>query len=390
MMAKRRSSTMKVLRAFGAIFALVLLFGAIPGRDHLRAVAFLARFTSDAPPTGVVAALTWDVDEEPLAMARDDGTPIAGRIYLPRGRKDPPGIVLAHGVHYKGIDEPRLVRFARTIAGSGIAVLTPELAQIADYRIDPQTIEDIGHATVALRERCKKTSVGLMGLSFAGGLSLLTATDPRWAPNVSFVVAVGAHDSLERVARFFVQDEIAEPNGQKLAMKAHDYGAVVLMYGYAERFFGERDAFAARNVLREILHENFDEAKKLAAALSPAGAAKMQLVFDHREDVLGPEILRVIDETAPTMGRVSPHGNLGGLRARVFLLHGAGDSVIPPSESRWLAADAPSGAVENLLVSDAIQHVELHGEPTTRDKWDLVHFMAQVLAEAEHETPSGD
>jgi pimeloyl-ACP methyl ester carboxylesterase len=380
---------MKVFRAFGAIVALVLAFGLLPGRDHARAVAFLARFTSDAPPTGVVAAMTWDVDERPFELARDDGTPIKARLYVPRGRTDPPGIVLAHGVHWKGIDEPRLVRFARTIAGSGIAVLTPELAHIADYRIDPQTIEEIGHATVGLRAFCKKTSVGLMGLSFAGGLSLLAAADPRWAPNVSFVVAVGAHDSLERVARFFVQDEIDEPGGGKLAMKAHDYGAVVLMYGYAERFFGERDAFSARNVLREILHENFDEAKKLAGQLSPAAAAKMQLVFDHREDVLGPEILRVIDETAPTMARVSPHGNLTGLRARVFLLHGAGDSVIPPSESRWLAADAPPGAVENLLVSQAIQHVELHGEPTAREKWDLVHFMAQVLAAAEAEAPSG-
>jgi dienelactone hydrolase len=366
------------------------LFGAIPGWVHLRGVAFLARFTSNEAPSGIGAIGVYDVDEEPLDFPRVDGLVVKGRIYVPRGRKDPPGIVLAHGVHYKGIDEPRLIRFARTIAQSGIAVFTPELRQIADYTISPETIEDIGIAAQTLTTRCKKTSVGVMGLSFAGGLSLLAAADARYAPVISFVVAVGAHDSLERVARFFVENEIPEADGTTLEMKAHDYGAVVLMYGYADRFFNERDVFTARNALRALLHEDFDEAKKLAEPLSPEGAAEMKLVFDHREDILGPQIIGVISASGPTMGRVSPHGNLAGIRARVYLLHGAGDSVIPPSESRWLAADAPPGSVKNLLVSQAIQHVEMHGEPTAREKWELVHFMAEVLAEAEHETPSGD
>ncbi len=396
MTARKRSPFMQLVRRLGLVVVLVVLFGAIPGYGHVRAAAFLARFTAgDAPRTGLAAFGAYEVDEQPLDFtpaadaAREGHAVVHGRLYVPRGRKDPPGIVLAHGVHYKGIDEPRLVRFARTIAESGIAVYTPLLAEIADYHIDPATIDDIGGAAITLRGWCGKTSVGVMGLSFAGGLSLLAAADPRYASSISFVVAVGAHDSLERVARFFVEDEIAEPSGAKLAMKAHDYGAVVLMYGYVDRFFTERDVPMARNALRELLHENFDEAKKLALELSPEAAAKMQLVFDHREDVLGPEILRVVQTSAPMMARVSPHGNLSGLRARVFLLHGAGDSVIPPSETRWLAVDAPLGAVENALVSQAIQHVELHGEPTAREKWDLVHFMAQVLSEAESETPSG-
>lgn len=35
-----------------------------------------------------------------------------------------------------------------------------------------------------------------------------------------------------------------------------------------------------------------------------------------------------------------------------------------------------------MLVSPAVVHVEIQGEPLLRDQWALVHFMAGVLDEA--------
>ncbi len=40
-----------------------------------------------------------------------------------------------------GIDEPRLVAFARAMSASGIRVLTPELAALVDYQIDSQLMD---------------------------------------------------------------------------------------------------------------------------------------------------------------------------------------------------------------------------------------------------------
>ena len=42
---------------------------------------------------------------------------------LDHGGGHVPGVVVVHGVHWKGIDEPRLQRFAATIAASGVAVI---------------------------------------------------------------------------------------------------------------------------------------------------------------------------------------------------------------------------------------------------------------------------
>jgi pimeloyl-ACP methyl ester carboxylesterase len=293
--------------------------------------------------------------------------------------------VLVPGVHHLGIDEPRLIRFARAIAGSGVAVLTPEVRELTDYRIEAASADEIGLAAHALRERVgggAGTRVGLMGLSFAGGLSLLAASDPRFAPDVGFVVAVGAHDDLARVARFFATGEIPRPDGSILKLAAHPYGPLVLVYDRLEDFFPPADLAAARAALRSWLWEDTGEARKEEAALSPPSRERMDDLFADHLASLEPALLAEIDARGDAMRAASPHGNMGGLRAPVYLLHGAGDPVIPSTETLWLARDVPPGLLRDVLVSPAVVHVELEGEPPLREKWALVHFMAAVLGAA--------
>jgi pimeloyl-ACP methyl ester carboxylesterase len=266
-------------------------------------------------------------------------------------------------------------------------VFTPELPALTDYRIDTSSEDVIGAAAHALAIQAHRTSVGVMGLSFAGGLSLLAAADPRWAPDIAFVVAVGAHDDLPRVAHFFFDDKIARPDGSTFEIAAHDYGAMVLVYGNIEKFFPAPDLPQAREAIKQWLWEDPVAARKAEEGMSPESKDKLEKLFTRKRDDLRPELLELVRQSEPAMQSVSPHGHLSGLRVPIFLLHGAGDTVIPASETLWLASDAPSGCVRDVLISPAVVHVELEGEPTKSDQWQLVDFMAQVLAEAEKETP---
>ena len=79
------------------------------------------------------------------------------------------------------------------------------------------------------------------------------------------------------------------------------------------------------------------------------------------------------------MEAVSPHGHIATLAVPVFVLHGAGDTVIPASESQWLARDIPASDLQAVLVSPALIHVKLGDTVTLKQKWDVVHFLARVL-----------
>jgi dienelactone hydrolase len=368
--ARMQRAMRRKVGIFVLVAAIVLLFR--PAGAHVRAASLLTRF-SDAN------ADTHEVTERALDLTAPRG-PVHARLYTPPHASGAPGIVLVHGVHHLGIDEPRLVRFARTIAAAGVVVLTPEIAELTDYHVDPRSIDTIGFAARALKDEVHRPAVGVMGLSFAGGLSLLAAADERFAPDIAFVVAVGAHDDLERVSRYFATSHIEDPGGHASPIKPHEYGPLVLVYDHAQAFFPAEDVPAARDALRLLLWEKKDDARAVLPRLSDASREKMERLFDGKIESIAPELLAEIDRDKADAARVSPHGHLAGLRAPVYLLHGAGDSVIPATETEWLAKDAPN--VKDVLVSPAVVHVEL-GEPSLGDKVALIHFLADVLAEAE-------
>jgi pimeloyl-ACP methyl ester carboxylesterase len=218
-----------------------------------------------------------------------------------------------------------------------------------------------------------------MGMSFAGGLSLITAADPRYADDIGMVVAVGAHHDLGRVSRFFATSRVELPDGSSEALAAHDYGALVLVYGHIEGFFAKEDAEAAREALRLWLWEQPDRAREAAKALSPEGRGRMDALFDRRVDAIAQDLITQIGLRGSEMALVSPSGQLSGIKARTFLLHGAGDTVIPASETLWLASEVPAEALEEALVSKAVAHVELDGAPPFTEKLALVRFMTRVL-----------
>lgn len=389
--APQGQSRRTIKRSLLLLAAVVVLALAGPAWTHLRAAAVLLRVQSPQHP-GALANLIAHPIEEVLTEIPTPSGPIRARLYIPtddkeNDRRHAPGIVLVHGVHHLGIDEPRLVAFARALSSSGIRVLTPELLSLADYQVDRASIDLIGYSARALSATVGQ-KVGVLGLSFSGGLSLLAAADPRFRPYIRFVVSVGAHDDLQRVSQFLISNTIERPDGSTLHMTAHEYGALVLIYAHVSDFFPPADVPVARDALRLLLWEKADESRKRSELLSPASRQKMELLYSGHVEALAGEIREAIARHQAEMAPVSPHGNLGALQVPTLLLHGTTDNVIPASELLWLQRDVPAAALKSALISPAIGHVELEREPSPADQWKLVHFMAQILELTEDSQPA--
>jgi pimeloyl-ACP methyl ester carboxylesterase len=360
------------------VFASLGLTGAVllhPVGPHLRSLSLMLRF-SNPQAHGVATHFASHPFTEEDGVAQTPHGPLRYRLYAPQDVKAPGGIVLLHGVHHLGIEDPRMWNLARALAGAGVLVMTPELQDLADYRVTARTIDVIGDSAVVLSRRMDRT-VGVIGLSFAGGLALLAANRSEFRDKIGYVVAIGAHDDMGRVARFFAANVIAKPDGIETPFQAHEYGVLVLAYSHLEDFFSPRDVPIAREALRQWLWEQPD-ALKTAAALSPDGQKKLDLLLHHREQMREP-LLAEITLHKDEMAAVSPHGHLAQLRTAVFLLHGAGDTIIPSSETLWLAKDVPESDLKSALVSPALVHVDMGDQVTWQQQWQLVDFMAQVL-----------
>jgi pimeloyl-ACP methyl ester carboxylesterase len=361
----------RLLRA-AALWVLALLCtGFRPVTAHERAVELLATLTAEG-----LAATDVTVNDRGVGHGKERRRV---RTYVPArplGRT----LVVAHGVHHLGIDEPRLMRFARRSAELGYHVVTPELPDLADYRVTAASADVIARTvqSAASAPDLPGGPVGLIGISFGGGLSLLAASRPEVSSKLAYVASLGGHHDLRRVLRFFLTNVVDTPSGPE-ARPAHEYGVTILALSALDALAPAEDVPTLRVVFRHWLTEDRGLARRQAGALTTErGRELFELLEQGRLAQIAPDLERWLDDSGGALGRVSPAGKLRRITAPVYLVHGASDRVIPPSEARWAAQEL--GDHEHaLLVTSLIEHVMPDRPAPLLERLRLVDLVAHLL-----------
>ena len=351
-------------------------------KHHLQAAAVLKVVSEQPVPWALNKIAIEPVHVEEVRFATPDGQ-VRARIYTPVNHPNAPGMVVLHGVHYLGMDEPRLMSFATALAGCGLRVLTPELPGIKDYHIDAGSARVIADSAKWFHQQTG-APVGVMGLSFSGGLALVAANDPKYSNDFKFVFAVGADDAMQHVATFYRTGEDTRPDGSVERLKPHDYGTLVLEYEHLDDFVSSQDEAMIRPVLREHLYENETAEKVALAKLSAAQHSEAMQLMNAYSPVTRTELSIDEKKHLSDMAQVSPHGKISSMTVPVYLLHGEGDNIIPSAETLWLASELPKTTLKAMLISPVVSHVDIdETKPSLRDEWRMVDFFAQVLGAAE-------
>ena len=329
-----------------------------------------------------------DVSEERLEIPWRSGQ-LPARKYLPHGRRHRP-FLLIPGVHASGVDEPRLVGFARELASLGHPVLTAGPPDLARYSISPaatDAIEDAARWLASQRDLAPDGRIGMMGISFAGGLSIVAAGRPSLKEHVASVLSLGGHGDLSRTLRFLCTGELAD--GGHLA--PHDYGVVIILLGVADRVVPADQVDALRNAVLTFLEASrldlvdkaesaatFEKARAIEGTLPEPSRTLMSYVNNRNVAKLGPILLPHVPSISmdPSLAPASSPPP----SAPVYLLHGTDDNVIPAAESIALAADLTRrGATAHVLATPLITHAEVDRVSSVVDIVRLFTFWGGVL-----------
>jgi pimeloyl-ACP methyl ester carboxylesterase len=355
-------------------------------RAHLQAVAVLDQVAGKPVPWMVarlIAAPVTTQDASFSVNAAHGLQVVRARLYLPAGKPHAPALVIFHGVHHLGIDEPRLMGFAAAMASCGIRVLTPELPDIKDYHVDQGSVQTIGESVKWFAAQTGGP-VGVMGLSFSGGLALVAAADPVYHPDFKFVFAVGSQDSMDRVTRYYRTGSDARPDGSIEVLPAHEYGPLVLEYEYLEDFVPAHDLGPLRAVLRAHLYEDKQAEADASLGLNETQKRETLELMDATSPATRAKIAAVIGKHTNELDGLSPGSRLRTLNTPVYLLHGEADNIIPSAETLWMASELQPEDLKAMLVSPVLSHLDLDGpKPGAMDEWRLVHFFALVMDAAE-------
>lgn len=350
----------RALVAIGMVGAALLALGWSPIDRHARAAALLTGFEDSSVTVEGVSER-----ETQLAGAR-------ARVFE-RAEGGPP-VLLVHGVHPGGIDEPRLQRFARLLAEAGFTVATPELTPLRELRFDASSVETLTRCADAWADEHGVQSVGVVGISVGGGLALRAASR---TDAIHTVFAIGAHHDIARLVAWWTGDEISGPSGEHPAIAPERYGAEVLAYAYADDYF-DPPSEAAREALGAQLRGETERARELRAELP-----------DEASDAIGalrtplPRLRDVARAHAEELAAVSPAGALDSIGARVFLLHGQDDPLIASTEALHIAAELPAHRLGGVVRTEVLGHADANALASWSSKWDVVHLAAEAIASLE-------
>jgi len=111
---------------------------------------------------------------------------------------------------------------------------------------------------------------------------------------------------------------------------------------------------------------------------TPEANELWQLLETQHLQTLAPRLDALLESQRQQLSSLSAAGHLKALGLPVYLLHGAHDTVIPPSETDAAGIEL-STAEHEALVSPLIEHVEVVHQASYTDKLALVSFMAHML-----------
>lgn len=396
-------------RSKAAIVIAVLAVGGWLALPYLDAISFIVR-AADLPgaPATVAAWRAAAVTHEPVFAVPTRTGDVPARFYRPDGgaRRT---VLLMPGVHRDGIDEARLVGLAEDLAATGFGVLTIAAPDLQKFKITPQVtdvIEDAVTWASAQPQFAPDGKVGLMGISFSGGLSIVAAGRDSIRDKVTFVLSFGGHGDLARVMHYLCSGEVLgdlERAKQSSAVGGaahvgvhppHDYGVAVVLLSLADRMVPADQVDAlSRGIDGFLLASSlamtdqaaalkvFDEMTAYAETLPEPSRTLMTHVNNRAVDKLGPILLPVADalKDHPAMPALSAERAAPPL-APVLLLHGVDDNVIPSMETVLLAEHLKGKVAVTGLLSGLITHAEVNRTPTLAEVWRLMRFWREIMS----------
>lgn len=383
----RRPATLVTLAALGALG----IVAATVGRDYVRGASFVIEAAGiEGWPRTVVSLSAGNAYRLDSVQIPTRHASLAARVFASDGAARG-AVLLVPGVHAGGIEEPRLVGFAEDLAARGFIIVTAELPDLKQYLITPRStdmIEDAARWLSEQRNLAPDGRVGLIGISFGGGLSIVAAGRPSIRDRVAFVLSFGGHGDLPRTLRYLCTGVLADGG----AHPPHDYGVVIILLGVADRMVPADQVTRLRDGIRTFLEAShvdmvdkarartiFDRAQAMAAAMPEPSRSLMTAVNDRDVAGLGPRLLPHVEALGadPTLSPVDAPAPL----APVFLLHGADDNVIPALESTRLADHLRPHTAVRVLLTPLITHAEVNRPADWGEIWKLVSFWTDVLDE---------
>ena len=387
--SRREPRSRALWKFFGvAVLLCLLIAGSVRAFFLLRAASLVYGLSPGPPPLIVHAYMKFfrhSIAESDFSVPGRNG-PVPVRMIFPRDDANAPIVVLVHGLAPEGYRDGLLSVLADRLARIGLRVVVPNLSSEEHRLMRPADLDEIG-AAVRWSAAASGQRVSLFGISFGGGLVIATADIPQYANLIKLVFSDAGYNSIERLGRYYIGERVDTPDGRPYPELPPGSGPLLMAFQHLDEMVPAPDVLALdKLILSQALNHSGGPASP-ADVLTPA----QNRLYDDLRTVHSPAMRekyhRLLERHRNEMAAISPHGHMRGLRAPLYILHGAADNSIPAGETLWTATEAPSTARVHILLTPWVAHAVLSGRVSWREKLRVGNFVSEVLNAAFRSSP---
>lgn len=264
-------------------------------------------------------------------------------------------LVVVHGMSPKGKRDPRITALCNALSHVGFKVLAPEIISIKSLTIDAadiQTLAAIFQAVAENESHAPNGKIGVLAPSFSGAMALAAAAMPNVSERIEAICAIGAFTQVETVMKFLLQANEADAYGRFIALKK----IIGILFPFDNPYKSALDAALDDNINERCIDAPDSALQGFLQSLNVDDRKQVNRLFQdavYRDELFTASKAMLSEELAA----INIIQHVDGLKARVFLLHGRSDMVIPCEQSKQLYRQLKSSRKKvDLVITPFINH----------------------------------
>ena len=312
-----------------------------------------------------------------------DGTKTIVRVFYTKN-KSSQSVIIFPGASPYAENHPGMIMLGSALRDAGYNVYLPRIPPLKNLILEKENIDWFAHCyqELATHKIQAKNNIMIVGLSY-GGASLLKATlDPRMqSPKPKSILSYGTYFSIDTALEFFTSGIIKYKN-KEYKITPHEWGPIVLFYNFIDTIETNYDKNKIKTILTYRIKDDHKQVEKLLNTMNDCKEKKLleNILSGIITNDMKNLVQLMIKENKELLSYLSPKNWIQHIKDKVFIMHGANDSMVPFTESIFLHKNLSNST---LLISFLYEHREIS---TDRNKFfklkefiKLINFNAQYI-----------
>ena len=299
-------------------------------------------------------------------------------------KKNPQSIIIFPGASPYAENHPGMIMLGNALRNAGYNVYLPRIPALKNLILEKENIDWFAHCyqEIANKRIKRKQDIMIVGLSY-GGASLLRATlDPRMqSPKPKSILSYGTYYSISTALDFFMTGVI-KYNNMTYQITPHEWGPIVLFYNFIDTIETTYDKIKLKEILKYRIKDQHEQVKKEIEKLDESKEKQLleNILAGNLTEEMKELVQMMIEKNNDLLSYLSPENWIQKIQDKVFIMHGANDSMVPFTESIYLDQHLNNST---LLISFLYEHREISTDRgllfKLKEFIKLIRFNAQYI-----------